>query len=176
MILWTGGKVKGDNPVLEMFTTGAEYPGLDGIMGNNMIPLIQLPRTFYFSQLAFNSSYKNTSKTMVLSRLDALTVSEKCQRCSRSHGGGGAARARTAALPRPQDSHPAGVSGSGGGGRGDGESFARRHYLPAGQFERGAPGAAGALRVSVADGDRAESAAAARDSVRAAIAGRRAPA
>ena len=45
MVLRTGGKVKGDNPVLEMFTTGAEYPGLDGIMGNNMIPLIQLPRT-----------------------------------------------------------------------------------------------------------------------------------
>ena len=59
----------GANPVKQMLETADQYPALGGIMGNNMIPCIQLPRTFYFSGAAWNCSYANTSEEELLLEL-----------------------------------------------------------------------------------------------------------
>ena len=59
----------GANPVKQMLETADQYPALGGIMGNNMIPCIQLPRTFYFSSAAWDRSYANTSEEELLLEL-----------------------------------------------------------------------------------------------------------
>jgi hypothetical protein len=59
----------GANPVKQMFETAGQHPALQGIMGNNMIPSIQLPRTFYFSSTAWNLTYANQTEGAVLLEL-----------------------------------------------------------------------------------------------------------
>jgi hypothetical protein len=52
--------------VQEVFDTAARFPGLRGIMGNNELMSLQLPRTFYFFQTAWNSNYEKSEESDVL--------------------------------------------------------------------------------------------------------------
>jgi hypothetical protein len=55
--------------VQEVFDTAARFPGLRGIMGNNELMSLQLPRTFYFFQTAWNMGYEKSEQPDVLSDL-----------------------------------------------------------------------------------------------------------
>ena len=59
----------GLEPVQEVFETAAKYPGLKGIMGNNELMSLQLPRTFYFFNRAWDAGYKDHNESQVLSEL-----------------------------------------------------------------------------------------------------------
>ncbi|HWR16817.1 MAG TPA: alpha-glucuronidase family glycosyl hydrolase [Terriglobales bacterium] len=53
-------------PVQKVFEKAAEYPELKGIMGNNELMVLQLPRTFYFFKTAWDSGYKKRDERDVL--------------------------------------------------------------------------------------------------------------
>ncbi len=61
----------GLDPVLKVFETVERYPGLKGVMGNNELALLQLPRTFYFFETAWNTASKSRSESDVLEALAA---------------------------------------------------------------------------------------------------------
>ncbi|MGH9643449.1 MAG: hypothetical protein ACRD3Q_13625, partial [Terriglobales bacterium] len=56
-------------PVQEVFETASKYPGLKWIMGNNELMSLQLPRTFYFFNRAWDAGYKDHNESQVLSEL-----------------------------------------------------------------------------------------------------------
>eukprot|EP00746_Dinoflagellata_sp_MGD_P140633 gnl/MRDRNA2_/MRDRNA2_73853_c0_seq1.p1 gnl/MRDRNA2_/MRDRNA2_73853_c0~~gnl/MRDRNA2_/MRDRNA2_73853_c0_seq1.p1 ORF type:complete len:654 (-),score=83.53 gnl/MRDRNA2_/MRDRNA2_73853_c0_seq1:455-2206(-) len=49
-----------------VFQTAAKYPELEGIMGNNMLALLQLPRTFYFFKAAWDTTYTQQTEYQAL--------------------------------------------------------------------------------------------------------------
>ncbi|HSS96428.1 MAG TPA: hypothetical protein VLK33_05345 [Terriglobales bacterium] len=55
--------------VQEVFDTAAKYPGLEGIMGNNELMSLQLPRTFYFYNRAWDAGYKDRTEPEMLTEL-----------------------------------------------------------------------------------------------------------
>ena len=55
--------------VQDVFDTAAKYPGLEGVMGNNELMSLQLPRTFYFFNRAWDAGYKDRNEPEVLSEL-----------------------------------------------------------------------------------------------------------
>jgi hypothetical protein len=59
----------GLKPVRDVFDTVERYPGLKGVMGNNELMLLQLPRTFYFFESAWNTASKTRSEPVVLEEL-----------------------------------------------------------------------------------------------------------
>ena len=59
----------GLEPVQDVFDVAAKYPALRGIMGNNELMSLQLPRTFYFFNRAWDAGYKDRSEAQVLSEL-----------------------------------------------------------------------------------------------------------
>jgi hypothetical protein len=56
----------GFEPVQKVFDKAAEYPGLEGIMGNNELMVLQFPRTFFFFKTAWDTSYKTRDERNVL--------------------------------------------------------------------------------------------------------------
>jgi len=52
-----------------VFQSAAKYPGLEGVMGNNMLALLQLPRTFYFFKAAWDATYTQHTEYEVLLEL-----------------------------------------------------------------------------------------------------------
>jgi hypothetical protein len=61
----------GLEPVRAVFEKAAEYPGVRGVMGNNELMLLQLPRTFYFFASAWDAEYKNEQEKQTLHELSA---------------------------------------------------------------------------------------------------------
>lgn len=61
----------GFDSVHKMFQTADEYPELGGIMGNNMLMSLQFPRTFYFSNVAWDRTYAKNAEDDVLLDLGA---------------------------------------------------------------------------------------------------------
>jgi hypothetical protein len=59
----------GLEPVREVFDTIERYPGLKGVMGNNELMILQLPRTFYFYETAWNAASKTRLEADVLREL-----------------------------------------------------------------------------------------------------------
>ena len=55
--------------VREVFDTVERYPGLKGVMGNNELMLLQLPRTFYFFETAWHLPSKTRTEADVLGDL-----------------------------------------------------------------------------------------------------------
>jgi hypothetical protein len=59
----------GFEPVQKVFQTADKYPELEGIMGNNELMSLQLPRTFYFFKTAWDRNYDNNGEDGVLLEL-----------------------------------------------------------------------------------------------------------
>ena len=55
--------------VREVFDTVERYPGLKGVMGNNELMLLQLPRTFYFFETAWHLPSKTRTEEDILGDL-----------------------------------------------------------------------------------------------------------
>lgn len=55
--------------VRKVFDRAAEYPGLQGVMGNNQLMLLQFPRTYYFYASAWDTEYKKKLEDDVLREL-----------------------------------------------------------------------------------------------------------
>ena len=56
----------GVEPMQEVFDTASRYPELKGIMGNNELMSLQLPRTFYFFKRAWDGEYKTRQQAEML--------------------------------------------------------------------------------------------------------------
>jgi hypothetical protein len=56
----------GQKSIRKVFDRARQYPGLLGVMGNNQLFLLQLPRTFYFFAIAWNNGYESQSEAAVL--------------------------------------------------------------------------------------------------------------
>ncbi|MEP7242957.1 MAG: hypothetical protein ABI885_04650 [Gammaproteobacteria bacterium] len=69
----------GQDSVRRVFEVAARYPGLRGVMGNNQLSLLQLPRTFYFFASAWNSSYLLKPEDAVLRDLGEQLYPEHAQ-------------------------------------------------------------------------------------------------
>ena len=59
----------GFEPVQKVFDIAAGYPQLKGIMGNNELMVLQLPRTFFFFRTAWDTAYKTRDEREVLLEL-----------------------------------------------------------------------------------------------------------
>ena len=59
----------GLQPVRDVFDTVERYPGLKGVMGNNELTILQLPRTFYFFESAWRLASKARAEPDVLQDL-----------------------------------------------------------------------------------------------------------
>ena len=70
--------------VRDVFDTVERYPGLKGVMGNNELMLLQLPRTFYFFETAWHLPSKTRTEPDVLARSRRPPVSGS--RAARSRG------------------------------------------------------------------------------------------
>ena len=64
----------GQEPVRKVFDRAKEFPGLQGVMGNNQLMLLQFPRTYYFFATAWDSSYESRSERDVLVDLGAELI------------------------------------------------------------------------------------------------------
>ena len=58
--------------VQEVFDTAAKYPELQGIMGNNELMSLQLPRTFYFFNRAWDGEYSRQQSELLLELAEQL--------------------------------------------------------------------------------------------------------
>lgn len=56
----------GQESIRRVFDNAAQHPGLRGVMGNNQLMLLQMPRTFYFFGTAWNQEYRNRPEAQVL--------------------------------------------------------------------------------------------------------------
>ncbi len=56
----------GQEPVRKVLDRARQFPGLQGVMGNNQLMLLQFPRTFYFFATAWDSSYESRPERDVL--------------------------------------------------------------------------------------------------------------
>lgn len=56
----------GLQPVRDVFDTVERYPGLKGVMGNNELMMLQLPRTFYFFETAWHLPSKTRTEPDIL--------------------------------------------------------------------------------------------------------------
>ncbi len=56
----------GQEPVRKVLDRARQFPGLQGVMGNNQLMLLQFPRTFYFFATAWDSSYESQPERDVL--------------------------------------------------------------------------------------------------------------
>ena len=80
----------GLQPVRDVFDTVERYPGLKGVMGNNELMLLQLPRTFYFFETAWHLPSKTgpsptssaISRERLLSRPRATDRTARTSSCA----------------------------------------------------------------------------------------------
>jgi hypothetical protein len=56
----------GLKPIQDVFDVVERYPGLGGVMGNNELMLLQLPRTFFFYETAWQLTSKTRSESDVM--------------------------------------------------------------------------------------------------------------
>ena len=59
----------GQESVKKVFDQASQYPGLRGVMGNNQLMLLQLPRTYYFFQTAWDKDYEARPEDKVMTDL-----------------------------------------------------------------------------------------------------------
>jgi len=59
----------GQESVKKVFDKASQYPGLRGVMGNNQLMLLQLPRTYYFFQTAWDKNYEARPEDKVMADL-----------------------------------------------------------------------------------------------------------
>jgi hypothetical protein len=61
----------GQGKVRNVFDRADHFPGLQGVMGNNQLMLLQFPRTFYFFATAWNPRYEDRADADVMMDLAA---------------------------------------------------------------------------------------------------------
>jgi hypothetical protein len=71
--------------VREVFDTVERYPGLKGVMGNNELMLLQLPRTFYFFETAWHLPSKTRTEADVLGDLAGRLYPDQASLIARAY-------------------------------------------------------------------------------------------
>ena len=69
----------GLEPVREVFDKAAQYPELEGVMGNNELLSLQFPRTYYFFSGAWDTEYLKKPQEQVLLDLSAQLYPNRTQ-------------------------------------------------------------------------------------------------
>ena len=61
----------GQETVRKVFDRAGQFPGLEGVMGNNQLMLLQFPRTYYFFATAWDPRYEDRPEADVMMDLAA---------------------------------------------------------------------------------------------------------
>ena len=75
----------GLQPVRDVFDTVERYPGLKGVMGNNELMLLQLPRTFYFFETAWHLPSKARTEPDILRDLSERLLPDHAPLVARAY-------------------------------------------------------------------------------------------